>query len=289
MLKCPTFLLSAALTIVSITFSQRVSALEFGFCITPFGTYGVVPCDLACIGSAAVEGAINATSKYAEYVGTLAQATGTTAVCSASTISGAAKISSKISTGSTRLQIQINKETLQLTDLIAGSAHTHEENMRISNKIKQELALRLQNHITQTAKVMIGITNEQNKQSSTQSKSTTQALLENIEDIRLLLKDRKIRKVEMLSYSSVQKNADTLKQKSSVLENASKDLLKINEAASSWNNAQSLFDISPNHLYKIVNNLPKSIDLLASELALQNTTNLHKFLAINDGKAYEIN
>ena len=289
MLKCPIFLISAALTIVSLSLSQRVSALEYGFCITPFGTYGVIPCDLACIGSAAVEGAINVTSKYAEYVGTLAQATGTAAVCSASTISGAAKISSKISTGSTRLQIQINKETLQLNDLIAGSAHTHEENMRISNKLKQELNLRLQNHITQTAKVMIGITNEQKKQISTQSTSTTQVLLENIEDIRLQLKKRKMRKEEILSFTSVNKNADKLKLKSSVLEHASNDLLIINETASSWENAQSIFDISPNHLYKLVNNLPKSIDLLASQLALQNTTNLQKFLAINDGKAYEIN
>lgn len=282
-------LIRSALIISSFTMmSFSANAYEIGFCVTPAGAYGVIPCDLACVGSAAIDGASEATAKYSEYVGTLARATGTVAACSANTASGEAKINSKVVSTSTTLQSQLRTSTLDITDLIAGTAFTFEDSLRIGNKIKMDTSLSLENHISQVAtKFLLTLLTSRDRERE-QSPTTTNALVENLSNTQRRVKTveaNKQRRLELYAMSLAQQNAS---KSSRVLSRAAEIDLNATRVEDSWNKSSTAFDIAPNKLHEIVVGMPKNIDLLSSILTIQNTINLENFMAANDRGTYEL-
>lgn len=265
---------------IASAFALEAQSMDFGLCITPVGVWGVVPCDMSCVGSSFIEGSTTATSSYAEYMASFVEMSAKATQCTTSVLSGFANYDSAVASASSALTTLIQTNTTRLSRDISAASTTFDGNMKLKNKLQQDLMLSLQNHISTTVKDTLKVFYQADGIDHKQSDAVTKIMVTNIEEQRSRFQNEaelRERAAEIQAYD--QTSAEMSKQ-SKVLEKISDSKNLDNRLKLVWDQNQTIFDITPSPLAEIPMILPNKIELLASNLALQNSSNTDYFRSL---------
>lgn len=129
-----------------ILFGSSVFAI--GLCVTPYGVYGVIPCDTACIGSSMISGAANQASALAKDVSTYTQTTADVATCAANITASSTQFQLKVSTIQAKLTAELGIQSLAELGAADGLTLAMSSAMDLYTKWMESRALDAVNFIT---------------------------------------------------------------------------------------------------------------------------------------------
>lgn len=194
----PRLILTSAFIALSLGLTSNASATSIGFCVTPVGTFGVIPCDMGCSGAAIAEKSADTISQYADYIQEHISIAVNAQQCSVNDQAGWSKYRSEISSSNRDIQTEIEDYTLVLSDKLGALAIIFDGSIKSMSSAFKSLITDTVNIITMQTKSAVRATVQSGDLSRSINSPVIRTIAEDLKHQRsLLIKDLEANKLNL--------------------------------------------------------------------------------------------